>query len=120
MVHGRSRKQRKEIIERYLAKHPDATLKEIGNFLGVSMQRAHILLKLVGLRTRRQGIIQRVTDREKEILRLIARGKTNKEIAEVFGVSHHTIKNQATIIQAKLNADNKANAVTLAIEQGYI
>jgi hypothetical protein len=36
-----SRKQAKEIIETYLAQHPNATSCEIGKALGVSKQRAH-------------------------------------------------------------------------------
>jgi len=115
-----SREQRKELIQTYLSQHPDATLEQIGNFLGVSRQRAHILLKLVGLTTRKQSSTQALTEREMEILRCIASGNTNKQIAATFGVSEWSIRRRVSIILAKLKANNRAQAVTLAKQQGLI
>ena len=115
-----SREQRKELIQTYLSQHPDATLEQIGNFLGVSKQRAHILLKVLGIPTRKQRSRQFPRERETEILRYIASGNTNKQIAATFGVSEWTIKRQVRIILARLKANNRAQAVTLAKQQGLI
>jgi len=116
----KDREQRKELIQTYLSQHPDATLEQIGDFLGVSKQRAHILLKVLGIPARKRGSRQFPTERQTEILRYIASGNTNKQIAATFGVSKWTIKGQVTIILAKLKANNRAQAVTLAKQQGLI
>ena len=115
-----SREQRKELIQTYLSQYPDATLGQIGNLLGVSKQRAHILLKVVGISTRNQRNRQFPIERQTEILRYIASGNTNKQIAATFGVCEWTIKRQVTIILANLKANNRAQAVTLAKQQGLI
>ena len=109
-----SRKQAKEIIETYLAQHPNATSSEIGKALGVSKQRAHQLLKLV------KGADTPLTDRELVILRYVAIGNTNKEIGKTLNLDEQTIKNEVTVILAKLNANNRAHAVALAMQQGLI
>jgi len=108
---GSSREQVRETLRRYLAQHPDATLKQIANLLGVSRQRAHI---------RKQAILQPITDHELDILHYVQRGYTNMEIAEAVKRSHRTIKSQLNLIFAKLNTDNRNHAVALAIEQGLI
>jgi len=114
------RDQRKELIQTYLSEHPDATLKQIGTFLGITKQRAHVLLKVLGIATRQQTWRQFSTERQTEILRYIASGYTNKQIAATFGVSQWTIKGQVSAILAELNAKDRAEAVTLARRQGLI
>ena len=115
-----TRDQVKELIQTYLAEHPDATLKQIGNLLGVSKQRAHILLKKLGIRTRYQKSKELAREYETEILRYIANGYTNKQIAAILGVTDWTMQRQVSIILAKLKANNRAQAVALAKEQGLI
>ena len=116
----KDREQRKELIQTYLSQHPDATLKEIGAFLGVSKQRAHVLLNRVGIATRQQEWRQFPTERQTEILRYVASGYTNKEIAAIFGLSEWNAKNQVAIILGELNANTRVEAVTLARQQGLI
>jgi DNA-binding NarL/FixJ family response regulator len=116
----KDRKQRKEWIQAYLSQHPDATLGQIGNSLGVSKQRAHILLKVLGIPARKRRSSQFPTERHTEILRYIASGNTNKQIAATLGVSKWSIKRQVGIILANLKANNRAQAVTLAKQQGLI
>ena len=116
----KDRKPQKELIETYLSEHPDATLEQIGNFLGVSRQRAHTLVKRVGIRTRRQKGKHLAREHETEILRYISSGYTNEQIAAMFGVGDWTMQRQVSIILAKFKANNRAQAVTLAKEQGLI
>lgn len=61
-----------------------------------------------------------LTRRETEILTHIAEGKSNKEIARVLNISEQTIKNHVSSIFRKLNANDRAHAVVLAIRQGLI
>ena len=116
----KDREQRKELIQTYLSQHPDATLKQIGAFLGVSKQRAHVLLNRVGISTQQQEWRQFPTERQTEILRYVASGYTNKEIAAIFGLSEWNAKNQVAIILGELNANTRVEAVTLARQQGLI
>jgi NarL family two-component system response regulator YdfI len=63
---------------------------------------------------------QILTPREIEVLRMIAEGLANKEIASKLGISDHTVKFHTSSIFAKLGASNRAEAVTLGIRQGLI
>jgi DNA-binding NarL/FixJ family response regulator len=61
-----------------------------------------------------------VTDREREVLLLIARGLTNTEIAEALHVSLATAKTHVGRLLAKLNARDRAQLVIVAYETGLI
>jgi two-component system, NarL family, response regulator YdfI len=61
-----------------------------------------------------------LSPREIEILRMIAEGLGNKEIASKLSLSDHTVKFHISSIFAKLGAANRAEAVTLGIRQGLI
>jgi two-component system NarL family response regulator len=61
-----------------------------------------------------------LTARETEILKLIARGFSNKRIAGELKVSNSTVKNHIASLMAKLRADDRAHAVTLGLERGLI
>jgi two-component system, NarL family, response regulator YdfI len=61
-----------------------------------------------------------LTPREIEILRMIAEGLGNKEIASKLSISDHTVKFHISSIFAKLGAANRAEAVTLGIRQGLV
>ena len=63
---------------------------------------------------------QILTPREIEVLRMIAEGLGNKEIAFKLKISDHTVKFHTSSIFAKLGASNRAEAVTLGIRQGLI
>jgi DNA-binding NarL/FixJ family response regulator len=60
----------------------------------------------------------RLTDREREIVGLIAEGATNREIAEALFLSPHTIKEQTSTMYRKLGARNRADAVQRAQRLG--
>ena len=72
----------------------------------------------------RRGIfkppLEHLTKREMEVLRLIAEGKSNKEIADLLFISIRTAQNHRANIMSKLDIKNTADLVKYAIHQGYI
>ena len=67
-----------------------------------------------------EAFISPLTPRETEILRYIAQGFLNKQIAIKLSISEQTIKNHVTSILRKLNANARTEAVVVAIKQGLI
>ncbi|MDA0972789.1 MAG: response regulator transcription factor [Bacteroidetes bacterium] len=61
-----------------------------------------------------------LTDRETEILRYIAVGHTNGEIAEMLFLSSHTVNTHRKNILNKIGANNTAGAVLYAVKEGVI
>jgi DNA-binding NarL/FixJ family response regulator len=61
-----------------------------------------------------------LTMREKEVLKLIADGKSNKEIADLLFVSVHTVERHRANIMEKLNLKKTADLVKYAIQKGYV
>lgn len=61
-----------------------------------------------------------VTQREKEILKLLAEGFTNRQIAEMLYISVKTVEKHRSNIMAKLDLHNVAHLTTLAIEKGLV
>jgi DNA-binding NarL/FixJ family response regulator len=61
-----------------------------------------------------------LTSREIEILDCIARGLSNKEIANELSISGQTVKNHITSILSKLQVNDRTMAVMFAIRQGWI
>jgi two-component system NarL family response regulator len=61
-----------------------------------------------------------LSTREVEVLRLIAQGKANKEIADQLGLSVPTVKTHITHILEKLGAPDRTRAVTMAMERGLL
>lgn len=61
-----------------------------------------------------------LTPREVQILKEIARGKANKEIAAVLAISEYTVKDHLKNIMAKLHVAVRTEAVTAAVQRGII
>jgi len=61
-----------------------------------------------------------LTPRETEVLRMLAEGLANKNIAYRLGISEHTVKFHIASIYSKLNASSRAEAVAIGIRQGII
>ncbi len=61
-----------------------------------------------------------LTDREKQVLKLIAEGHTNKEMAELLCISVKTVMGHRTNIMDKLNIHNRTELVKFAIRHGLV
>ncbi|MBO0960429.1 response regulator transcription factor [Neobacillus sp. MM2021_6] len=60
-----------------------------------------------------------LTDREKEVLELVADGKNTKEIAEELSIKTGTVRNYISIILDKLEVKNRIEAITQSKEKGW-
>ena len=61
-----------------------------------------------------------LSQREREVLNLIARGKANKEVAAELSLSESTVKTHVSNIFSKLGVNDRTGAVTTAIQKGII
>jgi DNA-binding NarL/FixJ family response regulator len=61
-----------------------------------------------------------LTDREKQILKLVAEGRSNKEVAEVLGISVKTAMSHREHVMTKLDVHNRTELVRFALERGVI
>jgi DNA-binding NarL/FixJ family response regulator len=75
------------------------------------------LVKGVTLPPGRSGLL---SARELGVLRLVAAGLSNRQIAETLTISERTVKFHVTAIFNKLGADNRAQAVAIAAERGLL
>ena len=64
--------------------------------------------------------VPRLSERELEVLRLVAQGLSNKRIAYVLNIAEDTAKNHVKSILKKLGADDRTQAATEAIQRGII
>src|SRR5512135_244500 len=64
--------------------------------------------------------LEKLTDREEEILKLLAAGLPNKEIAQKLALSEGTVKNHISAILAKLHANDRTQAVLTALKRGLV
>jgi DNA-binding NarL/FixJ family response regulator len=71
-------------------------------------------------RLERKGLGESLTDREREVLQLMAAGHSNQMIAEQLFVSVNTVRNHAQKILLKLAAHSKLEAVAIAYRDGLI
>ncbi|HEY6386255.1 MAG TPA: response regulator transcription factor [Candidatus Acidoferrum sp.] len=63
---------------------------------------------------------EEITSREADVLRMLAQGLVNKDIAARLGISEHTVKFHISSILDKLGASTRTEAVTLGIRRGLI
>ena len=63
---------------------------------------------------------ERLTIREREVLKLIAEGKSSKEIGELLFISVRTVERHRANIMEKLNLKKTADLVKYAIQKGYV
>jgi DNA-binding NarL/FixJ family response regulator len=67
-----------------------------------------------------QAPLQRLTARETEVLRLVAEGCSNREIAEVLHLAEGTVKNHLSAILAKTGSRDRISAVLRALRDGLL
>jgi DNA-binding NarL/FixJ family response regulator len=65
-----------------------------------------------------KGAVPRLTERETEVLRLVAKGLSYKQIADRLVISHRTVQNHVQNTLSKLQLHNRVELVRYAIEQG--
>jgi DNA-binding NarL/FixJ family response regulator len=67
-----------------------------------------------------EPVIESLTERETEVLALIAQGKSNRDIAAQLFLSEGTVKNYVSAIMAKLHANDRTQVVIKAVQQGIV
>ena len=66
------------------------------------------------------GRCGRLTEREHAVLRLVAGGRTNREVADSLCIGAETVKTHLSSIYAKLSVNRRQAAVGVAIQQGLL
>ncbi|HVM62005.1 MAG TPA: response regulator transcription factor [Verrucomicrobiae bacterium] len=66
------------------------------------------------------GLIEPLSDREREVLTMLAQGVANKEIADKLHIAEGTVKNHVSNILAKLQAQNRTQAADIARKHGLV
>ena len=67
-----------------------------------------------------EHLIEPLTERERQVLQLLAQGLANKQIAAALSISEHTVKFHVSAIYAKLGAANRTEAVRLGVQRGLV
>jgi DNA-binding NarL/FixJ family response regulator len=65
-------------------------------------------------------LVDPLTDRELQVLQLLARGRANKQIALELSISEHTVKFHISSIYTKLGAGNRTEAVRFGVRRGLV
>jgi len=77
-------------------------------------------LELAGDAPETMQLFHPLSPREMDILRCIARGLSNKEIAKMLDISQQTVKNHMTTILRKLAVNDRTQAAVYALKRGWI
>jgi len=87
--------------------HPDVVPAVVEGYLGSASPAA-------------DDPYESLTDREKQVLKLVAEGKTNKEIATILGISVKTAMGHRANLMRSLGIHNRAELVKFALQRGII
>lgn len=74
----------------------------------------------IAARLARWRAMPELSAREREVLELIVRGRSNKEIGSSLGVAENTVKNHVKVILGKLGVQDRTQAATSAIQRGLV
>ena len=128
-------KTESETLVVHLDKEDWQKFMPMSDYLGIAPSKlGRVLLKQVLLQYQPRGepdnnvfrlttqmpVTRILSPREMEILKLTAQGASNKGIASILGISEQTTKNHITSILHKLKAENRTQAVVLALEQNLV
>lgn len=64
--------------------------------------------------------VEPLTPREVDVLRLVAKGLTNREVGRELGISHRTVQGHLANVYGKLDVNSRTEAVTEALKRGWI
>ncbi len=87
---------------------------------GESVVNARLLTRLLPRLHRQSGGGAVLTEREREILDLLARGLSNADIAQQLTISVHTVRNHVANLSAKLGAHSKLEVLSIAVRDGLV
>lgn len=79
-----------------------------------------LLREYAGSRVQRHATLDRLTDREQDVLQQVAKGRSNAEIAAAFFVSEGTVKTHVAAILRKLSLRDRTQAAVAAYELGLV
>src|SRR5699024_289135 len=71
-------------------------------------------------RPREGALLARLTDREREVLLLIAQGRSNREVGEELFISDHTVKTHVGRLLTKLGLRDRVQLVIFAYDNGLV
>lgn len=76
------------------------------------------LVQVSNSKTDGAKIKKQLTERELEVLQYVVQGKTNREIAQILMITHHTVKAHVASIIRKIGVKNRLDAALLAVTKG--
>lgn len=102
--------------------HPKVTGKLIDEFRRLSEQERLTNLSVTydSSGAANQRLIESLTKREREVLQLMAEGKSNRAIGEHLYISEKTVKNHVSSILQKLDVQDRTQAVVISIKNGWV
>lgn len=102
--------------------HPKVTGKLIEEFRRLSEQEgtAERSFSVDDSQAIDPKVIESLTRREREVLQLMAEGKSNRAIGEFLFISEKTVKNHVSSILQKLNVQDRTQAVVISIKNGWV
>lgn len=78
------------------------------------------LLGILSVKEEKQDSFSMLTKREKEVLREITKGRSNKEIAAELHITEQTVKTHVSNVLAKLEVDDRTQAALYAVKNGVV
>ena len=102
----------------YLLK--DTSLREMTEAIRTVHAGKRYIPRTIATRLAERMMRTDLTAREFEILGLLAKGLTNKQIGQVLGISEHTVRNHVNSVIEKLDVSDRTEAATTAIQRGLI
>jgi RNA polymerase sigma factor (sigma-70 family) len=91
-----------------------------GAFSAATARQLNAALRQEAQRQEREGRLESLTARERDVLRHVVAGRTNKETAALLGISHRTVETHRENILKKLGVRSVAELTRFALETGLI